>query len=80
MTLHNLIGAVAVKNFAEFVRANKEKIYSQAEKNTKRNAQGHTVISRDDSWFYEDEWNKYYNALVGKLTTSGGFLNCEVRP
>lgn len=55
MTLRNLIGAVAVKNFAEFVRANKEKIYSQAEKNTKRNAQGHTVISRDDSWFYEDE-------------------------
>ena len=47
-----------MKNFAEFVAAHKEKIYEQAEKNTKRNAQGRTVINRSDSWFYEDEWNE----------------------
>lgn len=53
-----------MKNFAEFVAAHKEKIYEQAEKNTKRNAQGRTVINRSDSWFYEDEWDEYYKELT----------------
>lgn len=53
-----------MKNFSEFVAAHKEKIYEQAEKNTQRNAQGHTVISRSDPWFYEDEWDEYYKELT----------------
>lgn len=48
-----------MKNFAEILRENKAKIYALAEKNTLRNAQGHTVISRSDPWFYEDDWDAY---------------------
>ena len=47
-----------MKNFAEFIKAHKEKLYALAEKNTKRNANGDAVISRDDSWFYDDVWDK----------------------
>ena len=55
-----------MKTFDEFLKANREKIYARAEANTKRNAAGHTVISRDDSWFYEDEWDEYYKELVAR--------------
>lgn len=46
-----------MKNFSDFVKANKEKIYALAQKNTKYNRHGDAVISRNDSWFYEDEWD-----------------------
>ena len=53
-----------MKNFAEFMAANREKIYAVAEANTPRNAQGHTVISRSDPWFYEDEWDEEYRKML----------------
>lgn len=53
-----------MQNFDEFIKANKKIIYDIAEKNTERNANGETVISRDDPWFYEDEWDDYYKELV----------------
>lgn len=49
-----------MKDFEEIYRANREKIYALAEANTKRNFAGQTVISRDDPWFYEDEWDEYH--------------------
>ena len=58
-----------MKNFAEFVAANREKIYKLAEENTKRNSNGDAVISRSDTWFYEDEWDEYF---------SGGGISVEV--
>ena len=53
-----------MKNFEEFVKANRNIIYDLAEKNTERNADGEPVISRDDPWFYEDEWDDYYKELA----------------
>ena len=55
-----------MKNFDDFVRANKSAIYAAAEANTKRNANGDAVISRDDPWFYEDEWDDYYKELTAR--------------
>ena len=52
-----------MKDFAEFLKANKEKIYAHARSNTKCNATGDAVISRSDSWFYEDEWDDYFKEL-----------------
>lgn len=46
-----------MKNFADFLKANKEKIYEHAEKNTRRNKNGDAVISREEAWFDEDEWD-----------------------
>ena len=65
-----------MKNFTEFVEANKEKLYAHAERNTKRNAQGHAVISRDDSWFYEDEWGEYYKTLTARDNSSPRSMFC----
>lgn len=59
-----------MKDFAEFVKANREKIYARAEANTKYNSKGHAVISRDDPWFYEDEWDDYYKELVARDNSS----------
>lgn len=55
-----------MKNFAEFVAANKEKLYAHAEANTKRNRNGDAVISRTDSWFNENEWDEYYKELTSR--------------
>lgn len=46
-----------MKDFEALFQANKDKIDALAEANTKRNSAGQTVISRDDPWFYEDEWD-----------------------
>ena len=54
--------------FAAWYKENADKINAAAEANTKRNANGDTVISRDDPWFYEDEWDDYYKELIAKDT------------
>lgn len=56
-----------MKNFSDFVKANKEKIYALAQKNTAYNSNGDAVISRNDSWFYEDEWDADYKELMTRL-------------
>ena len=55
-----------MKNFEEFVKANKQIIFEHAEKSTVRNKNGDAVISRDDPWFYEDEWDEYYKELIAR--------------
>lgn len=52
-----------MKDFEEIYYANREKICVLAEAGTKRNADGHTVILRNDPWFYEDEWDTYHEEL-----------------
>lgn len=65
-----------MKNFAEFVKANKKILYNFAEKNTKRNSNGDAVISKDDPWFYEDEWDEHYKELIehDKNSTAGSLV------
>ena len=43
---------------------NKDKIYEIARKNTVYNAEGHAVITKDDEWRDEPEWDAYYKELV----------------
>lgn len=65
-----------MKNFDEFVKSNKEKLYSLARKNTIYNSNDDAVISRDDSWFYDDVWDKDYKELLArdKNSTAGSVV------
>lgn len=54
--------------FEAWYKENADKICAAAEANTKRNADGHTVISRSDPWFYEDEWDDDYKRLIAQDT------------
>ena len=47
----------------DFINVNREKIYKLAEKNTVRNSDGRTVISRDDPWFHDDIWDDDFARL-----------------
>jgi hypothetical protein len=49
-----------MKDFKKFLKANKEKIYETARKNAKLNSEGEPTISKDDDWFYEDEWDSVF--------------------
>ena len=53
-----------MKDFDEFVSKNKAALFSVAEKNTKRDSQGRAVITSDDPWFKEDEWDEKYKELI----------------
>jgi len=50
--------SVQADTFAEFLTRNKLLIRHLAEANTKRNQEGKTVISKNDPWREEHEWNK----------------------
>ena len=71
-----------MKNFAEFLAKNREAIRAHTLATTKYNENGDAVISRDDPWFYEDEWDEYYEELAACENTdenktplaSAGFL------
>ena len=47
------------------MQANKNK-FTRLQKNTEYNSNGDAVISKKDSWFYEDEWDKYYSELIAR--------------
>lgn len=47
-------------SFAEFMKLNKEKIYKTAAANTTKDENNITVITKDDSWRDETEWDHYY--------------------
>ena len=47
-------------SFTKFVKQNKEKAYRLAEQNTVRNSKGEIVISKNDPWYEEDEWDEIY--------------------
>lgn len=47
----------------DFIKQNKEKVYKIAEQNTTRNSKGQVIISKDDPWFNEDEWEEHFKEL-----------------
>lgn len=56
--------ALEKQNLKEFIKQNKNKIYTIAEQNTIRNKKGQTTISKDDPWFNENEWDEYFSTRV----------------
>lgn len=48
---------------AEYLKSNKATAYSFATSNTKYNEQNRPVISKDDEWVNETEWNNLFQAL-----------------
>ncbi|MBR1728182.1 MAG: hypothetical protein IJ728_01460 [Selenomonadaceae bacterium] len=53
-----------MKDFDKFVSKNKATLFSLAEKNTKYDNHGRAVITSNDPWLKEDEWDKEYEELV----------------
>ncbi|MDD4666095.1 MAG: hypothetical protein PHC81_06130 [Clostridia bacterium] len=47
-------------SFKDFLKQNKDLIYNLARKNTKLNLENKPMISKDDAWFYEDEWDEHF--------------------
>ncbi len=63
-------GVISVKDFDKFVSKNKALLFSFAEKNTKYDTQGRAVITADDSWRDENEWDEAYKELVASERNS----------
>jgi len=59
------------KELHELIHANWDRILEKCEANTKRNEFGQVVISRDDEWFYEDEWDELYKELQRRDKEAG---------
>lgn len=51
---------------AQYLETNREQAYSIATANTKYNKQGHPVISKDDEWAEESEWDDLFELLSQK--------------
>ena len=41
----------------------KEKLFEIAKHRTKYNDKGQAVITKEDSWRFEDEWDEFYEEL-----------------
>ncbi|NLI92501.1 MAG: hypothetical protein GX434_09945 [Peptococcaceae bacterium] len=52
--------------FTDFISKNKDVIDKIAKSNTKINKSGLTVISKDDTWLDETEWDEMYKDLKNK--------------
>lgn len=52
---------------AEYLETNKNKAYSFATSNTKYNENGRPVISKDDEWCNEKEWDDLFQILASKV-------------
>ncbi|SFM38372.1 hypothetical protein [Pelosinus propionicus] len=50
-------------NFTDFIEKNKDKIRKVAEANTVRNKKGIPVITKDDPWRNEKEWDITFSEL-----------------
>ena len=48
---------------AQYLEVNREKAYSFATANTKYNKQGRPVISEEDEWVNESEWDDLFEVL-----------------
>ncbi len=46
-----------MKNFAEFIKKNKEKAYATAHANVRHDSDGHCLFSRDDPWMNDTRWD-----------------------
>ena len=55
-----------MSKLAQYLEANKEQAYSFAAANTKYDKQGHPVISKDDEWVNETEWDDLFKQLKTK--------------
>lgn len=53
-----------MKDFTKFVAKNKNLLFTFAKKNTAYNSKGQAVISKEDSWFNEDEWDEDFKEPV----------------
>ena len=53
-----------MKDFSKFAELHREALFAIAQKNTKYNKDGRAVISKDDSWINETEWDEHYKRLV----------------
>lgn len=62
--ISNEEGDDSMAALAQYLDTNKEKAYSFATANTRHNQQGRPVISKDDEWLQETEWDDLFNALV----------------
>ena len=51
---------------AQYLDTNRERAYSFATANTKYNEQGHPVVSKDDEWMDEPEWDDLFLVLKGE--------------
>lgn len=47
----------------QYLKENKEKVYNFAKNNAKYNVQNRPIISKDDEWIKETEWDELYNKL-----------------
>ena len=50
-----------MSNFDKFMEEHGDKLYAKARKNTKYNSKGYAVISKQDEWIDETEWDEMYN-------------------
>jgi hypothetical protein len=53
-----------MKAFSEYMDKNRERAYAVAISNTKYNEQGRPIISKDDDWVNETEWDDLFNELI----------------
>lgn len=49
----------------DFINQNKEKIRKLSEQNTKKNSKGEVVITKNDPWRNEVEWEQDFSILAG---------------
>ena len=63
---------------AHYLEQNKEVAYDYAAKNTPCNASGRPVITKDDEWRDETEWDELFLDLQNqqKTTNKGGIEEC----
>ena len=48
---------------AQYLDTNRERAYSFASANTKHDEQGRPVVSKDDEWLNESEWDDLFELL-----------------
>jgi hypothetical protein len=53
-------------SLSNFIKQNKARLYENGRKNVKLNENGNPTISRDDSWFNEDQWDKHFQDKSNK--------------
>ena len=51
---------------SQYLEDNKQKVYDIASKNTQYNTCGRPVISKDDEWYDETEWDELFLDLSKK--------------
>lgn len=55
-----------MSKLSEFISQNRNLCYAMAEKNTPKNPQGKVIVTKEDEWKEEKEWDLHYNRLVGE--------------